>query len=89
MQPVVFDEHKGMQIVLAVPLFKPAPYESIMSVSYTFMKNEPHNERTLESAMVESGTRVDPVTAKENLLKLSNPLELLKELEIQPTKLAT
>jgi len=89
LQPVVFHEHKGMEVVMALPLFKGTTNEFMETEYHKFMAEGGHDGAKLESAMMESGTRVDPIAAKEALLKLSSPLDLLKEIGIQPTTLAT
>jgi hypothetical protein len=54
-----------------------------------FRERKTHEHGTVTTAIVESGARVDPIAAKEALLKLRTPKEILESGRIVQVELAT
>jgi hypothetical protein len=44
-----------------------------------FRERTAHDDRTVTSAMIESGARLDPISAKETLLKFEDPEDVLED----------
>lgn len=54
-----------------------------------FMKEGSHDPKKLDSAMIESGARLDPVLVKKAMLDFTTPEELLKKAGATPSELGT
>ncbi len=103
-QLVVVTKHKGIDVLLVPKLFKPLSVEEKKAFSQdeqvlhakvdtdereVFMEAGSHDDRKLDSAMIESGARMDPISAKNAMLEFVSPEKILEESNLTPAKLTT
>lgn len=103
-QLVIITKHKGVDVLVVPKLFKPLTEEEKKALSKeeldlrnkvdddkrdVFMEAGGHDSRKLDSSMIESGARIDPIAAKEAMLNLATPEKLLQTAGLTSVKLAT
>lgn len=102
-QLVVMLKHKGLDVLVVPKLFQPVSAEEQKKLKGrnkmrgmvsqdtrdTFLHQEGHDKRKMESALIESGARLDPISAKKAMLEFAAPLDVLAQNGIKPAELAT
>ena len=103
-QLVIITKHKGVDVLVVPKLFKPLTEDEKKALSQeelalrgkadedernVFMEAGGHDSRKLDSSMIESGSRMDPIAAKEALLNFATPQQLLESSKLTSVKLAT
>lgn len=104
LQLVVLTKQKNVDVLLVPPLFGSTPAEGEARLSEeesalvgrvdkekraVFMEAGSHDDRKLDSAMIESGARVDPIAAREAMLDFAGPEQILGQNFLKVTDLAT